>query len=388
MCIIIHKPAAVTIPVDYLKEAADYNPDGVGVAIYAPGQKIRIIKSERGKPELAIQAQKNNPGAEIFFHFRVATHGEVCDVNTHPINIPGTPFWLMHNGILHGFGESIHSYNYTKPEKKKEKNAAPTVSDTRDFCETILSPMLKAYPGLVELPAFVRLFREAAGSGSKFALLGPTNGVILNRSAGVERDGAWYSNHTAFPVAKVKGGYAGADSYGLYDDDYDRAGFGGWRPNVKPTTAATSAPMTNTQPPKVSAYKGTAGDGVPLQVMDTKTGRYRWLTRKERREIKREMQEREDSDKRRAAMETTCAFAGGNCGCEDVCDLDRREAEERYRRTYGVRGASTAALAREDDDRLRDLIQREHAARAEGRELSLTEQAELATLVHAAGLAH
>lgn len=101
MCVIIHKPANVTIGYKTLNHAWNTNSDGAGMVV-VEDTKISMFKGFMTLLELS-EAIKQYQKREIVLHFRLATHGAKTGVNTHPFECGEG--YLFHNGVLSNFGE-------------------------------------------------------------------------------------------------------------------------------------------------------------------------------------------------------------------------------------------------------------------------------------------
>jgi hypothetical protein len=162
MCLIIHSPKDHVPSKAIVESALHINPDGVGIMYMADVKSLSKKLDKLAHTEYAV-------------HFRMRTHGDINVQNTHPYNLNGNRF-LMHNGIL--------------PIGNKSD---PSKSDTWHFIHKILNPILER--GHIEWDKVGR----AIGSGNKFAVLDPVDGIeIVNRDTGLDYEGAWYSNTYAW----------------------------------------------------------------------------------------------------------------------------------------------------------------------------------------------
>ncbi len=102
MCIIIVAPPGKVISMDDLEDAIYENSDGAGYMIRVNGKLI--IERSALRPDKVVatfdRLQYRYRDSWKVFHARLATQGTMTDVNTHPFNVPGTPWALAHNGIL------------------------------------------------------------------------------------------------------------------------------------------------------------------------------------------------------------------------------------------------------------------------------------------------
>ena len=208
MCVIIAKPKGVDpIKKEYFENAWQHNSQGGGVVWKTPEGEVMMQKGFMDKDTFLAKLDEINQKDNAFIaHFRIKSVGEVNPENTHPFAMSHVTF--AHNGTI----SSI------KPIEGK------TDSETFGlwFLKDRSMKWIKDNSLLLEL---------ALGT-SKFALMDNKTGEIhiLNREYGQERDGAWFSNTSAFPYVAPKttssaysGGYWRGNTYysSHYDDDYD-----------------------------------------------------------------------------------------------------------------------------------------------------------------------
>lgn len=173
MCMLIYKPAGKIIAPETLGICAESNRNGIGYAVARDGE-LELWKSARDYKEglERIQALQSVPA---IIHFRLATHGDINDDNTHPFFVDGDTRDMVaaHNGII-----SI--------ESSKEK------SDTRMFIEHVLANLRHEW---WTSPVLVGQLESLLGRGNKFALLrADGTPILLNEKSGEWSDGIWYSN--------------------------------------------------------------------------------------------------------------------------------------------------------------------------------------------------
>lgn len=102
MCVVIVAPPGVMIPGRELIQACEQNPDGAGYAFAYQGQLV-MDRSATDTDRICEQFDKfqaEHPMCYGMFHARIATQGTCIDENTHPFQVPGKPWALMHNGIM------------------------------------------------------------------------------------------------------------------------------------------------------------------------------------------------------------------------------------------------------------------------------------------------
>ena len=197
MCVIIAKKAGVdALKEEYFDNAWDRNPDGGGIVWKEKGKRVMFQKGFMKKEDMLEVLKKiNTKDTSFIAHFRIKSVGDVKPENCHPFVMKNVTF--AHNGTL---GIS--------PIEGK--------TDSETFGLAIL------YNHTLKWIKDNKLLLEMALGTSKFAIMDNTNGeiFILNPELGKERDGAWFSNDSAFtPVTHYK--YAPTMRWGTagYDDD-------------------------------------------------------------------------------------------------------------------------------------------------------------------------
>lgn len=150
MCVIIQINAGVELEEAVLKRCYDKNPDGWGI-MYPIGGKVDIIKSLGTFEEFldtfaAIPADVNRA-----VHFRIATHGGVTLDNCHPFWV-GENIAMMHNGII------------------QTEIVDADRSDSYNFAEHVIKPILDLAPAYYETPNFLKLM-ETLTKGSRLLFM-------------------------------------------------------------------------------------------------------------------------------------------------------------------------------------------------------------------------
>lgn len=174
MCIIAIQPNGTNIPKNILRNCWDSNNDGAGI-MYCDNGKIivhRELTSFNKFFELKRNADKLN--TNIVMHFRIATSGGINNNNIHPFKVNDN-LYFCHNGIL----------DIDVP------NGSP-INDTQIYSNAFL----KGMPNDFHLNhSIMNLIEYSIGNRNKFVFL-DSNGEfhILNESAGIWHNGAWYSN--------------------------------------------------------------------------------------------------------------------------------------------------------------------------------------------------
>lgn len=186
MCIIVYKPFNVELPSEEtLRQCWKSNDDGAGI-MYPTTDNTLMVKKGFMTWESFWEFFRENMRKEHTFvaHFRIRTHGDADPLNTHP-------FWLRENlvGIAH---------NGVLPISRMLPNGHPH-SDT----SVLVSDILAKLPDRWWLDAsFVHFVEEYMGRSNKLVVMDQTGTTtILNKAAGVEEEGCWYSN-SGFRVHK------------------------------------------------------------------------------------------------------------------------------------------------------------------------------------------
>jgi hypothetical protein len=175
MCVIIHQKKGQTVSKGILAESFRRNPHGWGIMYAAKGQ----VKVEKGLSwESFLDTYKSLEGRELVIHMRVRTHGDVTVANCHPHPVTGD-VWMMHNGIIRDL--DMH---------------APEMSDSWHFAQDIVKPIVDraGYKVLAE-QSLRKALAARVGPSNKLVFIDRDGAItIVNRSAGIEYKGLWFSN--------------------------------------------------------------------------------------------------------------------------------------------------------------------------------------------------
>ena len=189
MCVIIHKPKGVALDEKYIREGARVNRHGYGLSYYDPDKK-EIIVEKKAEYDIndVVKQVAGMQDKELLLHFRISTHGSVKDENCHPFPVLDKKhnpmaMWMMHNGTIHK----------VVSDRKEDE------TDTAAFIRKIVVPLVKLKPGILRTSALQELFHEYVGASKLAFMFGAGEVVIVNKTAGYEREGCWYSNNGAFP---------------------------------------------------------------------------------------------------------------------------------------------------------------------------------------------
>lgn len=180
MCLIFLKPkdAKNYLTYDRFCNALENNPDSIGI-VYK-GEKGLVVKKYVGKTlkdkcKVKKIYDKINSKDEFAIHFRYATHGKVDEKNCHPYYM-GRGIWVMHNGIISGYGDT-------------------NKSDTKDFIDKFLKPYTEGEDGFMNDVDFIHEVGNLIGHGNKLLLIdNDFNWSIVNDKSGQWIDGCWLSN--------------------------------------------------------------------------------------------------------------------------------------------------------------------------------------------------
>lgn len=173
MCIAIYKPKNVLIFEDTLKQCWETNPHGAGF-MYPNKGKLIINKGHMTYEEFQTAFEPHKDKACVL-HFRIATHGETNQANTHPFQVT-EKLGLVHNGIINHVACDINK----------------TMSDTWHFVEKYVKPLAKLW----RTEAIRGLYEEYIGYSKLIMMDGAGNVEIIKENLGIWDSGCWFSNTT------------------------------------------------------------------------------------------------------------------------------------------------------------------------------------------------
>ena len=192
MCVLIHKSAGTVLESkDDLELAFLVNPHGAGFAWKEDG-KVYVKKGFFTFESLWSEWQ-NIGDKEAMLHFRSASQGTVNRENCHPFIVDGVGV-VGHNGHFNGFG--------TK-----------TVSDTRDWIDSVLKPFLQDFPQALDRLSSLYVLDVICERSRLIVMRNSEPTVIINEDLGVREDGLWYSNIGYRNTVKSKSRYRVAAHY-------------------------------------------------------------------------------------------------------------------------------------------------------------------------------
>lgn len=126
-------------------------------------------------------AYKPHENKPIAVHFRIQTHGDTNQENTHPFRV-GQHLGMVHNGVINAVD---------RPDKTK--------SDTYWFNQKILVPSYKRDSRFIFKEPFKELIKEYIGWSKLVFLNNKGHHTIINEDKGVWDEGVWYSNTSYKP---------------------------------------------------------------------------------------------------------------------------------------------------------------------------------------------
>ena len=195
MCVIIDKPAGITMPDANVRAAAEANDDGWGVMWINPSDgKLKTKKGLFSSPlkagEEFLRIYKQFKNFHAIFHLRVRTHGSVSVDNCHPFRIcneeeHGMDLCFMHNGSITCVDERVNPLNK---------------SDTNFFNDQFLQPVLQPNPEAVFLAPMQTMIDGVIGNSRLLFLSG--DGRIVRIGTWHEYEGHIVSNLHSFRVSE------------------------------------------------------------------------------------------------------------------------------------------------------------------------------------------
>jgi predicted glutamine amidotransferase len=178
MCIAILKPEGKILSKAVLQNCYQSNRDGAGFAYYNPEINEVCIQKGFFNFDFFYEEFSKFQQYKCLVHFRVATHRSVNGLNCHPWRV-NDDLVFIHNGTISGM------------------NANSDLSDTGNFCDSVLKEMLLEYPDFHLTDEFKWLIENSVGTFNKIIFLDSHgNHVIINSQAGTWDEGCWFSNST------------------------------------------------------------------------------------------------------------------------------------------------------------------------------------------------
>lgn len=167
------------------------NPHGWGIAYRDNGRTVHRVRGF-GTDEL-VAAYEKVKAYDLVIHCRIATSGNINELNNHPFTLKRGRAFLFHNGVFHDVKLTNARY-----------------SDTWHLAQQI-KPIFSAYDRSGDPLADNSVWYQAINKWvtstaytNKVVIFTSDNTHIINEKVGVVRDGIWFSNTTAFYDPTVK----------------------------------------------------------------------------------------------------------------------------------------------------------------------------------------
>lgn len=190
MCVIIHKPQGKKLDKRVYKECGTWNKDGIGFA-FIEGNEI-VMKKGLWNSDQLYDMISPIEDQEMIIHFRRASPGmDVSELMCHP-------FQFSVNGGIDQFAV-VHNGKLPWSNSKEE-------SDTFRFVNQLLKPTFEKDPDFLEDHLKRWMLEAAIGKNNKIAILRYNSEKnifwvdILNKEAGEEAMGCWFSNNDYRPL--------------------------------------------------------------------------------------------------------------------------------------------------------------------------------------------
>lgn len=268
MCLIIQRPAGVTLDKDKFLTATKNNPDGYGLTVAAGDGKLLTFKSiEYDADELYDLIHGEFKESVLMLHLRYTTAGDTSLRNAHPFPIlergpDGVDLRMAHNGTIHKYKPGINANNKWE-------------SDTRVFAREFVRPLFKRMSAgwhcedILEDGFVYDLLKDQIPSTSVLAFLdGDGHTMIINAEGNngfTDEDGVYFSNKYSFnpthrspttttpASSRVYSGYnwnGGGRGSDLLEED--EIPFGGAGESTRSNVTKIGAPMADTKQTKFS----------------------------------------------------------------------------------------------------------------------------------------
>lgn len=201
MCIIVCKPAGVSLDRKIWENCFENNDDGAGI-MYVSDKRLVVDKGFMEFKAL-YEALKKLDDKDIVVHFRAASPGMIVSSdNTHPF------FWK--NGAQFSSDNKTDRYEWAVCHNGRLKWAhTQDKSDTRCFAEEFLSPYTDRDPYLFSAKLGMMMFESFIGDTNKVVVMrydtqdDETKMYIANEGKGHWKDKCWFSNHSYEERSKV-----------------------------------------------------------------------------------------------------------------------------------------------------------------------------------------
>lgn len=225
MCLIIHIPAGKNVSKRIVANATRTNSDGSGV-MFSMDNELFFEKKVVWQPRQLAKYLRSLVEYDRTVHFRMATHGQTNEENTHPFvcgTNEGRQWALVHNGIIGTIDRPNSAY-----------------SDTWHFAQEMKS-ILDDDPDVLDKEVFRSMIADYIGSQNKVVFMDNFGkSYIVNEKQGTYTDGCWYSNTYSIADSKPVSQYQRQLSHSYYDydeynsyDDYHKHKYLGYDPKVQ-----------------------------------------------------------------------------------------------------------------------------------------------------------
>lgn len=179
MCLIITQPAGLTLSRSDLLDIFARNGDGFGI-MRAHRGTLHTWRMVGDAADMLDLYHAHAAGRACVLHWRMATHGEINVDNAHPFTLT-RDVAVVHNGML----------DIGTPTQGK--------SDTWHMAQHVLAPIARDNPNALFNADMVHALGGMIGRNNKLVFQHADGRVaIVNRSAGVDYRGCWYSNTYAW----------------------------------------------------------------------------------------------------------------------------------------------------------------------------------------------
>lgn len=214
MCIIVCKPANVSLDKKLWNNCFDNNDDGAGI-MYAKDNKLVVDKGYFDFDNL-YEAIEKLTDMDIVVHFRAASPGMIINAeNTHPF------YW--ENGTQFSKDEKSNRYQWAMCHNGRLKwSHTDKKSDTNCFADQFMSNYTDRDPYLFQNKLGMVMFEGFIGDANKIVVMrhdteeDTTKVYIANESKGHWKHKCWFSNSSYEEKPK----YAPIMGYGDYAEYY------------------------------------------------------------------------------------------------------------------------------------------------------------------------
>lgn len=221
MCIIVCKPAGVSLDKELWNNCFDNNDDGAGI-MYADDNKIVVDKGHFDFDKL-YEAIEKLTEKDIVVHFRAASPGMIINSdNTHPF------FW--ENGKVFSKDGNALRYQWAMCHNGRLRwNHTEKKSDTNCFADQFLDPYTDRDPYFFDAKLGIMMFESFIGDNNKIVVMrhdteeNQTKLYITNESKGHWKHKCWFSNSSYEPKPKASQIDLYPEYAGYYGNAYGKA---------------------------------------------------------------------------------------------------------------------------------------------------------------------